>query len=134
MTRLIILFALMFSTTLGACQGSGQGGNEVVSTVTVSDFQGRLTASAKGAQLVDVRTPGEYAEGHLKGAVNININAGDFEQQLSRLNKDVPVFVYCRSGGRSARAAGKMESMGFKKVYNMDGGITAWGAAGKPVE
>lgn len=134
MTRMIILFALMLSTTLGACQGSGKSENGVVSTISVSDFQGKLTASAKGAQLVDVRTPEEYADGHLKGAVNININSGDFEQQLGKLNKDVPVFVYCRSGGRSARAASKMESMGFKKVYDMDGGITAWGAAGKPVE
>lgn len=132
MTRIIILFALMLSTTLGACQGNG--GNGAVSTVSVSEFQGKFTASAKGAQLVDVRTPEEYADGHLKGSVNININSGDFEQQLSKLNKDVPVFVYCRSGGRSARAASKMESMGFKKVYNMDGGITAWGSAGKPVE
>ena len=132
MTRIIILFALMLSTTLGACQGAG--GNGVVSTVSVSEFQGKLTAAAKGAQLVDVRTPEEYADGHLKGSVNININSGDFEQKLGKLNKDVPVFVYCRSGGRSARAASKMESMGFKKVYNMDGGITAWGAAGKPVE
>jgi thioredoxin 1 len=132
MTRIIILFALMLSTTLGACQSNG--GNGAVSTVSVSDFQGKLTASAKGAQLVDVRTPEEYADGHLKGSVNININSGDFEQQLGKLNKDVPVFVYCRSGGRSARAASKMESMGFKKVYNMDGGITAWGSAGKPVE
>lgn len=132
MTRIIILFALLLSTTLGACQG--RGGNGAVSNISVSDFQGKLTASAKGAQLVDVRTPEEYADGHLKGAVNININADNFETQLGKLNKDMPVFVYCRSGGRSARAASKMESMGFKKVYDMDGGITAWGSSGKPVE
>lgn len=132
MTRIIILFALMLSTTLGACQGNSSNGT--VATVSVSDFQGKLTTAAKGAQLVDVRTPEEYADGHLKGSVNININSADFEQQISKLNKEVPVFVYCRSGARSARAAGKMESMGFKKVYNMDGGITAWGSAGMPVD
>jgi len=122
----------MLSTTLGACQGNS--GHGAVSTIPVSEFQGKLTTSAKGAQLVDVRTPEEYAEGHLKGAVNMNINSDAFEQQVGKLNKDMPVFVYCRSGGRSARAASKMESMGFRKVYNMDGGITAWDAAGKPVE
>lgn len=132
MTRIIILFAFMLSTTLGACQGRGSNG--AVSTVSATEFHGKLTSSAKDAQLVDVRTPGEYADGHLKGAINIDINGDDFEHQLAALNKEVPVFVYCRSGGRSTRAASKMESMGFKKVYNMDGGITAWSASGKPVE
>ncbi|MCS6819655.1 MAG: thioredoxin domain-containing protein [Chitinophagales bacterium] len=85
------------------------------------------------AQLIDVRTPEEFAEKHIKGATNLDIRESSFEATLSKLNKDKPIYFYCLSGGRSNRAAQKASSLGFKEVYNLKGGILAWGNAGKPV-
>ncbi len=77
-------------------------------------------------QLVDVRTSEEYLDSHLKGAQNICVTNSDFKEKLKTLDKEKPVYLYCRMGGRSARAAKILKEMGFKKVYDMDGGITSW--------
>jgi rhodanese-related sulfurtransferase len=84
--------------------------------------------------VLDVRTPGEVAKGKLAGASVIDFNAPKFEQKVSLIARDKPVFVYCRSGGRSGQAVALMTKLGFTKVYNLSGGITAWTAAGLPVE
>ncbi len=84
--------------------------------------------------LLDVRTDSEFADGHLKGAVHIDQAKSDFiEQSLKVLPKDKTIAVYCRSGRRSARAAGRLADQGYKCV-NLKGGIIAWGRAGMPVE
>lgn len=88
------------------------------------------TLRTKG-QLVDVRTPAEFATGHLEGAINIDIYSPDFEKRLAALDKNVPLYLYCRSGGRSGQALAKAQSLGFKKAVHMAGGITAWQGAGK---
>lgn len=83
--------------------------------------------------LLDVRTPSEYAEGHLADAINIDVNGSDFiKNALERINKNYTIAVYCRSGRRSANAAGMLAKEGFK-VVNLSGGITAWTDAQKPV-
>ena len=64
-------------------------------------------------QLIDVRTPEEFAKGHLEGAKNINFNANDFDNQITQLDKAKPVFIYCHSGGRSGKAYKKMKAHGF---------------------
>ncbi len=85
-------------------------------------------------QLVDVRTPEEFAEGHIKGAKNINVFNQDFVEEAStELDKSRPVAVYCRSGKRSADAAQKLTEKGFQ-VTNLEGGILAWEAAEQPIE
>ena len=61
-----------------------------------------------------------------------NIYEEDFEKQLEKLDKEKPVAVYCKVGGRSGQAMGKMNKLGFKEVYNLDGGMDAWKSAGKP--
>lgn len=86
------------------------------------------------AAVIDVRSPEEFANGHLQKAKNINWNGSDFETQIATLNKNEPVFVYCLSGGRSAAAVAKMQSMGFKEVYELAGGIMKWRAAQLPEE
>jgi rhodanese-related sulfurtransferase len=88
----------------------------------------------ENAQLVDVRTPEEYAEGHLKNALNISISFDNFESQLEILDKNKPVLVYCKMGGRSAKAAAKLKELGFKSISDLDGGITSWNEAGKLTE
>ena len=87
--------------------------------------------AAKTGVVVDVRTPGEYAQGHLVGAKNIDFMNGDFAKNFSKLDKKTPVLIYCKSGGRSGRAAKKLEKMGFT-VYNMQGGFMGWTAQGLP--
>ena len=80
--------------------------------------------------IIDVRTPEEFFSGHIKGATNIDFYANDFDQKLNIIRKDIPIYIYCRSGGRSSAAAKKMEKLGFIKVYNLVGGIGAWNSAG----
>ena len=68
----------------------------------------------------------------VEGAIMNNIYEDDFEKQLEKLDKEKPVAVYCKVGGRSGQAMGKMNKLGFKEVYNLDGGMDAWKSAGKP--
>jgi rhodanese-related sulfurtransferase len=117
--------------SLAACQGvSAQRG--INKELPVAEYEQKLAAST-GAQLVDVRTPGEYAEGHLANAKNIDYNSDAFADKVAKLDKAKPVFVYCLSGGRSGMAAEQMHNMGFTEVYNMKGGIIKWNAEGKAI-
>jgi len=99
--------------------------------VNVKDFS-NLIASGNGI-LLDVRTPEEYAEGHLEGCTLMDFNSPAFADEVAKLDRDKAVYVYCRSGARSGRAADMMTDMGFKEVYNLEGGIVAWQQSGKPV-
>lgn len=104
---------------------------KVVENVEVKEFK-TLVASKKG-QLLDVRTPQEWESGIIEGATKINYFDKEFQAQLKKLDKNKPVYVYCATGGRSGKTAKQMEKMGFKKVYNLNGGITAWKAAGEKI-
>jgi rhodanese-related sulfurtransferase len=78
-------------------------------------------------QLVDVRTPEEFNKGHIENAINIDFrNKEVFEKLFAKLNKNKPVYVYCRSGARSQRAARKLVEMGFLKIYDLEGGYMSW--------
>ena len=81
---------------------------------------------SRNIQLVDVRTSKEYQEGHIGNAVNINVNSPEFISEIQKLNKKKKVYVYCRSGKRSAMAVKKMDSLGFKKIYNLPVGMIGW--------
>lgn len=92
-----------------------------------------LSASLKadpGAQLLDVRTPEEFAGGHIGNAANVDWNGDDFEAKAAAYDKNKPVYVYCKIGVRGSKAASKLAEMGFTKIYNLDGGILKWDAAG----
>ena len=79
-------------------------------------------------QLVDVRTLKEYNSGHIENAIHIDFyNTSDFNESFERLNKDKPVYLYCRSGARSQKAAKKLIAMGFSKIYDLKGGYMRWG-------
>ncbi|MEO1436628.1 MAG: rhodanese-like domain-containing protein, partial [Bacteroidota bacterium] len=77
-------------------------------------------------QLIDVRTPEEVAQGAIEGATNINFRASDFQEKILALDKEQPVLVYCKSGGRSGKTADLLVKQGFTKVYDLDGGYTAF--------
>lgn len=76
--------------------------------------------------LIDVRTPGEFASGHIENSINIDYKSDDFKDLIGELDKNQEVYVYCKVGGRSGRSAKIMEDMGFEKIYDLDGGINAW--------
>ncbi len=81
----------------------------------------------KDVQLIDVRTPREYRSGHLGNAINIDFyKTNRFVEAFETLNKEKPVYIYCRSGVRSAKAANKLIAMGFQKIYDLEGGILNW--------
>ena len=92
--------------------------------VQVAEFE-KLANAGKGTTL-DVRTPKEYAEGHVNGSINMNYFDKDFKNQVGKLDKAKPVYVYCHSGGRSSKAMSIMKSQGFATVYNLTGGYSAW--------
>ena len=96
--------------------------------------QFKTQLEAQHGLVLDVRTPGEVAKGKLAGASVIDFNAPKFEQKVALIDRDKPVFVYCARGGRSSQAVAMMTKLGFTKVYNLSGGITAWTADGLPVE
>ena len=101
-----------------------------IEDVSVTEFQA-LVAQSNGI-ILDVRTPDEVAQGHIAGASILNIYDEDFERKLNLMQKDKPVYVYCRSGGRSSRAAQIMGKNGFSEVYNLEGGMGAWNRANLP--
>jgi thioredoxin len=94
-------------------------------SVAVTEFKSALEKNPE-AQLIDVRTPGEYTEGYINNAKNIDWNGSDFETQVAALDKNKPVLVYCLGGGRSKKAAAKLNTMGFREVIELDGGYLAW--------
>ncbi|HAB18179.1 MAG TPA: rhodanese-like domain-containing protein [Verrucomicrobiota bacterium] len=89
--------------------------------------------SNTNAVILDVRTPSEFAQGHLPGAVLLDFKAPDFAERLANLDKSKQYLVHCAAGVRSAKACTKMESLGFTNLINLEGGLTAWKQAGKPV-
>lgn len=124
----LLVFAFM------ACSQAQQGtpATGTYKTIPAKELQ-TLQATSATLTIIDVRTPGEVAQGKIKGARNINVNASDFSAQLEKLDKSKPVAVYCVAGVRSARAMDLMKRAGFTTIYNLEGGIKAWGAAGFPV-
>ena len=128
---ILILVAALGFTACGQQQNQG-GTHAKGGDINVAEAAEKMKES--DVFILDVRTPREFAEGHIKGAKNININGADFDAQIDALSKDQAVVVYCRSGGRSARAMGIMQKKGFTEVYNMQGGVMAWSRNGKALE
>jgi rhodanese-related sulfurtransferase len=100
--------------------------------VDVEEFD-KLRAD-KQKPILDVRTPKEFAAGHIAGATNIDINDPEFEQKVAALDKSKTYLVHCAAGGRSAKACEKLTQLHFANLYNLKGGLKAWEKAGKPVE
>jgi len=98
----------------------------------VAEFD-KLRADKKNVVL-DVRTKKEFDAGHIPGAVNIDVNAPDFEEKVAKLDKNKTYLVHCAAGVRSVKACQNMGRMEFPKLVNLEGGFKAWEKAGKPVE
>lgn len=113
--------------------GKEDGTQGITKDISAKEFKKGL-ASMSNAQLLDVRTPSETAQGIIPGAIKINLHDADFEQRLQKLDKSRAVYVYCRSGARSSNAMNIMHKTGFKEVYNLSGGILAWQQSGGEIE
>ncbi|QBN18404.1 thioredoxin domain-containing protein [Flavobacterium nackdongense] len=121
-----LIFISFVTFTMLSCTGQPSKSLKSVDPVTFS----KEIAQLEEPQLIDVRTPGEFNAGHILDAENIDWLSNNFVAATEKLDKSQPIFVYCKSGGRSAKAAAKLEELGFKKIYNLEGGIMKWDAAG----
>lgn len=110
----------IFLLTLVGCQKSG---DKTISNIGVDELREELN---KDIQLVDVRTTAEYKEGYIGKAVNIDVLKKSFEGEIQKFDKNKPIYIYCRSGKRSANAARKMKALGFTEIYDLSGGYIAW--------
>ena len=125
--KLRILSVLVVLMSLTACIKKQAEGVQVVDIAT---YEKQLQQPE--VQLIDVRTPEEFNEGHLENAKNINIMGDDFDSQVASLDKTKPVMVYCKSGGRSAKASARLKELGFTSITDLEGGITNWNSENKP--
>lgn len=124
--RKLTVLVLALAVTVAACGSAAEG------TVTLVNAEAseQLIESTRDLVVLDVRTPEEVADGALPGAINIDLSSPEFTRQVAELDRNVPYFVYCRSGNRSAQAVRIMQDLGFTEIYELDGGILDWIEAG----
>lgn len=85
-----------------------------------------LDLMEKQFQIIDVRTPTEYQEGHIDNALNVDFKSADFIKNIFKFDRNKTLLIYCRSGNRSGRASKIMDSLGFTKIYDLEGGFMNW--------
>jgi len=125
--RAIVLFSVLFAALTSCSTASQNSGNANGNEVKILK-QSELAAKMKedNVVVIDVRTPGEVAQGYITGADKfIDINGASFAEEIGKLDKTKTYVMYCRSGGRSGRAASYMVENGFTNVYNLQGGISS---------
>jgi rhodanese-related sulfurtransferase len=142
-----IIPAILSLTLIAACGGSDSTSDDGTVPATSGDIavaSGFTLVSPEEAAatiadppedlvILDVRTPEEFAEGHIEGAVMVDFYSDTFDDELAALDPNVPYVVYCRSGNRSGQTITKMEQIGFQSVEDIDGGVVAWAGAGLPL-
>jgi len=127
------ILTLLLLAACGHPAYKGQQGisDSVIETLSTERFK-NLIDSGDGL-LLDVRTPEEFADGHIANALFINVNDSSFTEKINQLPKDKAVYVYCRSGKRSLKAADTLQRNKFKRIYNLENGITEWIEKGFPI-
>jgi rhodanese-related sulfurtransferase len=126
LAALLVLGAVV----LGGCVE----GTQIIKDITPAQAMEKINEEASNPDFVilDVRTPEEFADGHIENAENIDFYASDFQSQLKGLDRSKTYVVYCRSGRRSEGARDMMKDLGFSEVYNVLGGIVDWTDQGLP--
>ncbi|MRI62504.1 rhodanese-like domain-containing protein [Ornithobacterium rhinotracheale] len=126
------LFFLIFSV-LGfqSCKTQNTTENSEKLELNATEFNQKITQ--KPGLILDVRTPEEFAQGHLKQAQLLNYKSPNFTEKAKELPKDQPIYVYCRSGRRSHAAAEILRDLGYQQVFELEGGIIGWEQAELPV-
>ncbi|MGJ8665876.1 MAG: rhodanese-like domain-containing protein [Patiriisocius sp.] len=119
--KIILLVRTFLSTLFGAKTQD----TDTMKILNPEDYNKAITAS--NVQLVDVRTAKEFDAGAIANAINIDFFKVDsFNNEFNKLDKEQPVYLYCRSGNRSQQSAKKLDSLGFKKIYDLQGGYMGW--------
>ncbi|MEN0005604.1 MAG: rhodanese-like domain-containing protein [Bacteroidota bacterium] len=125
MKHIAILPILLF--VFAACTSSAQEkrtSDQAFTDLSVEEF--KIKMQEDNIVILDVRTPQETAAGKIEGAIEMDILAPDFSEKASQLDPSKTYLVYCKAGGRSARACSAMSEQGFSNLYNLKGGYTAW--------
>lgn len=123
------VLALVAAVALSACSGGGDDAPAAVPAFDGSHVEADAFAAAVAAPsvtVIDVRTPEEFAAGHIPGAVNLNVEGPDFAQQVAALDQEADYAVYCRSGNRSRAAIEYLTMAGVTHTVGLEGGIGAW--------
>ncbi len=120
------LLLVFLSFTLFSCNSQS---TKNIQTIAPEAFAKKIKETPK-AQILDVRTPEEYASEHIESAVNVNWLGDNFLADAEKFDKSKPVFVYCKIGGRSSKAAEKLAELGFTNIYDLAGGMMKWNSAG----
>ncbi len=122
-------------TTIGTLKAGKNVPKQELTTIDAETAFKLIKANKNNSNfiIIDVRTPDEYAGGHIENSRLINYYSGDFKNGLGKLDKNKEYFIYCRSGSRSGRTLQIMKKLGFKRVYNLGGGIISWQSARLPL-
>lgn len=131
MKLLLTLFIISLATVFGGCQNSTSSQTQS-SIKQISVEKAKEAVDGKDVQFIDVRTVEEYQSGHATKTVNLPLDS--LEQSLAKLDKSKPVYVICQTGRRSQNGAEILEKNGFKELYNIESGTSAWAAAGFSIE
>ncbi len=134
MKKLIIALSII-TMALAGCANNNDLKANIFGTTNPASVKEIIANNLNNPDFVimDVRTPQEYAEMHLPGATNTDYRAENFKDELEKMNKEKSYLIYCRTGVRSSEAYKIMTTIGFNKVYNLQGGITKWMEEGNPV-
>lgn len=124
-----LLNFLFIGFLFASCNGQT---NTKYESIPAVNFAEKIKSTTQPS-IIDVRSPEEFAGQHINNAINIDWNGDNFESKIGKYDKSKPIFVYCMSGGRSKQAAEKLGNMGFTKIYELQGGIMKWNAAGLSV-
>jgi rhodanese-related sulfurtransferase len=120
------IFLIATSFVILSCRGQE---SKKIQSVNPETFAKKIKET-KNAQILDVRTPEEFASEHIANAANVNWLADDFAAKSNNFYKSKPIFVYCKSGARSQKASEKLAELGFKNIYTLEGGLLKWNAVG----
>lgn len=123
----LLLLTLSLAFGIYSCNSTEDNGSSQAHFETISSAEFKTKQADGNTVVLDVRTPGEIASGYIAGTQFFaDFNGGNFDTELDGLDKNKTYLVYCRSGNRSSKACQKMVDKGFKNVYNLEGGISAW--------
>ena len=129
------VFALVL--TLSSCsadKSSSETSEQTATSATVVNLTAKeFSEKSPSGTILDVRTPGEVAQGKIAGAVVIDFYQQDFLDQASKISKDQEIYIYCAVGARSEEAARMLVQQGYTKVYHLQGGIQSWHQSGFPI-
>lgn len=127
-------FLFIILSFLLVVQGCKNENNDAIKVISPQEVYDAVYSEDASVQLVDVRTQEEFGVSHLKNAQNICVTNSDFEEKVKTLDKNKPVYVYCKKGVRSAKAAKILADMGFTEVYDLHGGMDSWEDKGLQTE